>query len=81
MTLIILIQTDCGSSAQETRLLVEQLCVAVKSSHTPVSCDGDGEAVVLFPRILHARHFGVDREAISGFTVELLQETKRTDTQ
>lgn len=40
----------------------------------PVSSDGDGKPVVLFPRILHARHLGVDREAISGFTVELLQE-------
>lgn len=43
----------------------------------PVSSDGDGKTVVLLPRILHARHFGIDSEAISGFAVELLQKTNR----
>ena len=47
----------------------------------PVSCDGDGEAVVLFPQIFQTRHLGVDREAISGFTIELLQEIKHTHIQ
>lgn len=44
---------------------------------SPVSCDGDGKTVELFPRVLHARHLGVDREAISGFTVELLQDERK----
>lgn len=40
----------------------------------PVSSDCYGETVILFPSILHARHFGIDSEAISGFAVELLQK-------
>lgn len=40
----------------------------------PVSSDCDGETVILFSRILHAWHFGIDSEAISGFAVELLQK-------
>lgn len=44
----------------------------------PVSCDGDGEAVIFLSGILHARHFGIHSETIPGFTVDLLQ---RTNTQ
>lgn len=47
----------------------------------PVSSDGDSKTVVFFPRILHAWHFGIDSEAISGFTVELLQKINITNTQ
>lgn len=45
---------------------------------SPISGDGDGETVVLFPRILHTGHFRVDCESVSGFTVELLQIYKHT---
>lgn len=45
------------------------------SEQIPVSCDGDGETVVIFPRVLQARHFGIDGETIPRFTVELLQKT------
>lgn len=48
-----------------------------KSLLLPVSSDGDGETIILFSRILHARHLGVDGESVSCFTVELLQERKR----
>lgn len=46
----------------------------VISFPVPVSSDRDGEPIVLFPRVLQARHFGIDGEAISGFAVELLQK-------
>lgn len=44
-------------------------------ARSPVSRNGDREAVIFFARILQAGHFGVDGEAIPGFTVKLLQET------
>lgn len=47
----------------------------------PVSSDGDSKTVVFFPRVLHAWHFGIDSEAISGFTVELLQKINITNAQ
>lgn len=46
----------------------------VISFPAPVSSDGNGEPIVLFPRILQAWHFGIDSEAISSFAVELLQK-------
>lgn len=45
---------------------------------SPISSDGDGKTVILFARILHAGHFGVDCESVSGFTVELLHIDKHT---
>lgn len=45
------------------------------SESIPVSRDGDGETVVFFPRVSHARHFGIHGETIPRFAVKLLQKT------
>lgn len=57
------------------------LYIIYSQQTVPVSSDGDGETIILFSGILHARHFRINSEAISGFTIELLQKTNTQTTQ